>query len=166
MVGGSRSPLRISSRSTAKTQKIFRSTANESEKITKYFEERTRNAFISFHTDDEYAVNMLRNQAKDERFDVQFRDYSIKEPFDEKWKTQAKEIIKQTSVMIVMIGKDTADREAVNWEIKQAHEMGKKVIGMRIHKDQNHRVPSEMESHDDPVINWDLKKLKEHLNKD
>jgi len=166
MVGGSSSPLRLSSRGATKSEKIFRSTAKESEKITKYFEERTRNVFISFHTEDEYAVNLLRSQAKDERFDVQFRDYSIKEPFDEKWKTQAKEIIKQTSVMIVMIGESTAGRESVDWEIHQAHEMGKKVIGVRVHKDRNDPIPQEMLKHGDKVINWDIKDLKKSLDEE
>jgi len=97
---------------------------------------------------------------------VQFRDYSIKEPFDEKWKTQAKEIISQTSTMIVMIGPNTADREAVNWEIKQAHSMGKKVIAMRVHSTQNHRIPDEIKKYDDTVIPWDIKKLKQTLYED
>jgi len=166
MVGGGGSTVKLPSRGSIKSEKIFRSTANESQKITKYFEERTRNVFISFDTDDEYAVNLLRSQAKDERFDVQFRDYSIKDPFDEKWKTQAKEIMKQTSVTIVMIGPDTANRDAVNWEIKQAHDMGKKVIGMRIHSDKNHPIPEQMRQNNDPVIPWNIKKLKQMLNED
>lgn len=166
MAGGGGSIVKLPSRGSGKSEKIFRSTANESEKITKYFEERTRNVFISFDTDDEFAVNMLRNQAKDERFNVQFRDYSIKEPFDEKWKTQAKEIIRQTSTTIVMIGPNTASRDAVNWEIKQSHDMGKKVIGMRVHSDKNHPIPEQMRRNNDPVIPWNIKKLKQMLNED
>lgn len=168
MVGGSGSTVRLPSRGSGKAEKIFRSTANESEKITKYFDEHTRNVFISFHTEDEYAVNLLRSQAKDDRFDVQFRDYSIKKPFDEKWKTQAKEVISHTSVMIVMIGPNTANREAVNWEIQQAHKMGKKVIGIRIHSSQSHKIPEDMRKNNDPVIPWKggIKKLRQMMNED
>lgn len=142
-------------------ERKVQSQLNEADRFEK--KKSTRNAFISFHTDDEWAVNLLRSQAKDKRFDVSFRDYSIKEPFDTAWKSQAKDVIDQTSVTIVMIGSDTASREAVNWEIREAHKQGKKVIGVRIHKDENHAIPEEIKKHGDPVINWNMEELRKHL---
>ena len=65
--------------------------------------------------------------------------------------------------MIVMVGEDTASRDAVNWEIKEAHKQGKKVIGVRIHKDKNHAIPEEIKKHGDPVINWNMQELKNYL---
>ena len=142
-------------------ERKVQSQLNEADRFEK--KASTRNAFISFHTDDEWAVNLLRSQAKDNRFDVNFRDYSIKEPFDSAWKSQAKDVIDQTSVTIVMIGSDTTSREAVNWEIREAHKQGKKVIGVRIHKDANHAIPEEIKKHGDPVINWNMEELRKHL---
>ncbi len=141
----------------------FRSLVDEAERFETSQAPKARNVFISFNTDDEWSVNLLRSQAKDERFDVYFRDYSIKDPFDTAWRSQAKEIIDKTSTMIVMIGSKTTSREAVDWEIREAHKQGKRVIGVRIHKDKNHPIPEEMKKHGDQVINWDLKKLKELL---
>ena len=39
-------------------------------------------AFLSFVKEDINLVNLFRGQAKNERFDLEFDDYSIKEPFD------------------------------------------------------------------------------------
>ena len=44
-----------------------------------------RNVFISFDMDDERMINLLRSQAKDERFPFAFRDYSVKF-CSKKWK--------------------------------------------------------------------------------
>lgn len=160
-MGAGSSDFRLPS-STGSSEKKFQKEMDESKRFESA-EGKTRNVFISFNTDDEWAVNLLRSQAKDDRFDVEFRDYSIKDPFDHAWKTQAKDVIDKTSVTIVMIGQDTASRDAVDWEIRQAHEQGKKVIGVRIHKDKDHQVPKAMIEHGDTVINWDLQKLKELL---
>lgn len=125
---------------------------------------RIRNVFISFHVDDEQQVNLLRAQAKNENFDIEFRDYSVKAPFDEKWKTQCKERIAQTSMVIVMIGQDTASREAVDWELREAYKQGKKVIGVRIYGDRNDPIPEPLLENKAPVINWDLKEIQRRLD--
>ena len=120
---------------------------------------RIRNVFISFYVEDEKQVNLLRAQAKDERFDIEFRDYSVKEPFDEKWKTNCRERISQTSALICMIGEKTAQREAVIWEIEEAYRQGKKVVGVRIYRDKNHPIPKPLLEHNAPIIDWDLSKI-------
>ena len=145
-MGSGSSDFSLPAPSTSDSEKKFQTQMDEA----KRFEERSdkvRNVFISFHTEDEWAVNLLRSQSKDQRFDVNFRDYSVKDPFDHAWKSQAKDLIDKTSVMVVMIGPDTASREAVNWEIREAHKQGKKVIGVRIHKDKSHPIPEEIKKH-------------------
>ena len=126
-------------------------------------ERKPRNVFISFHIEDEDQVQLLRHQSKDNEFNLHFRDYSVKEPFDEKWKTNCREKIAQTSAMIVMIGPETASREAVDWEIREAIKQGKKVIGVRIYKDENHRIPSALRVHNCPVVKWKLAEISKRL---
>ena len=121
--------------------------------------------FISFHVEDENQVELLRQQAKDPRFKLEFTDYSVKEPFDEKWKTQCTERIKQSSVVVVAIGKDTHQREAVLWEIQKAYELGKPVIGMRIYKDANHTIPKLMRDHNARIVPWKVEELQKELDK-
>jgi len=126
---------------------------------------RIRNVFISFNVDDESQVNLLRSQAKGENFDIEFRDYSVKEPFDEAWKTNCKERIAQTSMLICMIGPRTAERDAVNWEIQEAVRQGKQVIGVRIYRDRNDPVPAPLLEHNARIVNWDLKEISRLLDK-
>lgn len=133
-----------------KQEKIFKSTLDEVRQTKK------RNVFISFSTDDETQVNLLRHQAKDNQFGIEFRDYSIKEPFNEKWKTNCKIRIEQTSALICMIGENTAQREAVIWEINEAYRQGKKVIGVRKHRDKDHPIPKPLLENNAPIVNWDL----------
>jgi hypothetical protein len=126
---------------------------------------RIRNVFISFHVEDEGMVDLLRHQAKDENYDLEFRDYSVKEPFDEKWKTNCRERMAQTSALICVIGKETANRKAVNWEIEEAYRQGKKVIGVRLHRDANHKIPKPLLENNAPIINWNLKQISRELAK-
>ena len=119
--------------------------------------------FISFHVEDEQQVILLRHQAKNSD-KLEFTDYSVKEPFDEKWKTQCTERIKRSSIVVVAIGEDTHTRPAVLWEINKAHELGKPVIGMRIYSNKNHKIPAPMSEHDDRILPWNLDTIQGELD--
>ena len=118
-----------------------------------------KRAFISFHMDDEAQVDLLRHQAKNDRFDLEFTDYSVKEPFDEKWKTQCTERIRNSSVIIVMIGEETHTRQAVLWEINKAYELGKPVVGVRIYSNADHNIPEQMVQNNAKIVNWKMSEI-------
>ena len=124
-----------------------------------------RNVFISFHIEDEAQVELLRQQAKDPRYNLEFIDYSVKEPFDNKWKTQCTERIKRSSLVICAIGPNTHKREAVLWEVNKAYELGKKVIGVRIYRDQNHRIPKPLRDNNAKIMYWNLDDISRELNR-
>jgi len=156
MGGGGSSYTGPSSRSSEDAERIFRSTVDEKEK-------KLRNVFISFKVEDEAQVNLFRHHAR-EGLGVEFRDYSVKEPFDEKWKTNCRERIAQTSAVVVFIGEETTQSEPVNWEIEEAYRQGKKVIGVRIHRDHNHTIPEPLRSHHARIINWDNSEIQRFLD--
>jgi|GEM_PF-554818 len=131
--------------------------------IDEYEPTKTR-VFISFHVDDEGQVNLLRHQGKNSD-QLEFIDYSVKEPFDDKWKTRCTERIRQSTVVVVAIGERTHEREAVNWEIQKAHELGKPVIGMRIHSDKKHKIPQAMKEHADRVVDWNLETIQSEIDR-
>jgi hypothetical protein len=159
LLGGGTSTYNVpSARGEREAERIFDSAFEEARRA------HIRNVFISFHIDDGPQVNLLRAQAKSERFDIEFRDYSVKEPFDEKWKTNCRERVAQTSMLICMIGEKTAEREAVVWELKEAYRQGKKVVGVRIYRDQNHPMPQPLIDHDAPIIEWNLKEIQRLLD--
>lgn len=159
LLGGGSSVYRTpSTRGVGEAEAIFDSATEEARRA------RIRNVFISFHVDDEKQVNLLRAQAKNENFDIEFRDYSIKEPFDEKWKTNCRDRIAQTSMVICMIGEKTAERDAVIWELEEAYRQGKKVIGVRIYRDENHPVPKPLVEHGARIIDWNLAEIARRLD--
>jgi DNA-directed RNA polymerase subunit L len=119
--------------------------------------------FISFHVEDEAMIKLLRDQAKNSD-KLEFTDYSVKEPFDEKWKTQCTERLKQSSVLVCAIGDDTHSREAVLWEINKAYELGKPVFGVRLHSDKNHKIPQPMIDRRAKIIPWKLDAIQAELD--
>ena len=157
MGGGGGSYSGPPTRSSGEAEKVFQTSVEEVRQT------KVRNVFISFNIEDEAQVNLLRHQAKDNEFRLEFRDYSVKEPFDEKWKTNCKERIAQTSALICMIGERTAQRDAVIWEIKEAYSQGKQVIGVRIHRDKNHPIPKPLLEHNAPIVDWNLAKISKLL---
>jgi hypothetical protein len=147
------------SRTTDEAERKFKTNVEEVDQA------KLRNVFISFSMEDEARVGLLRHQAR-EGLGVEFRDYSIKEPFDEKWRTNCKERIAQTSALICFIGPDTAERPAVLWEIEEAYRQGKKVIGVRIYRDKNHPIPKPLKDNNAPIVDWDNKKISQLLEDD
>ncbi len=122
-----------------------------------------KNVFISFHMEDEAQVKLLRHQSKDDKFNLEFTDYSVKKPFDNNWKKRCEKKIRQSSITIVMIGAETYKRPAVLWEINKSYELGKKVIGVRIHKDRNDPIPGPLIRNKAKIINWNLEKIQKKL---
>lgn len=162
-MGNSGGTIDFSSRGSDKSEKIFQSSTDEVDRAVSNSQGAQRNVFISFDIEDQSAVNLLRSQAKDDRFPFGFRDYSVKEPFESKWKTEVSDLISLTSATIVMIGPNTAKSAAVDWEIREAHRQNKKVIGVRISRDRNDPIPEALREFKDPVINWDTKTIGKFL---
>ncbi|SRR6266568_6815144 len=157
MGGGSTIYTGPAKRTPEDAERLFKKAADEAR------ESGARNVFISFHVEDESQVNLLRAQAKNEGTDLVFRDYSVKEPFDERWKMNCSERIAQASATICMIGPDTASRTAVLWELEESYRQGKRVIGVKIYRDQEYPIPKPLLDNNAPIIEWNLKKISEEL---
>jgi hypothetical protein len=97
-------------------------------------EPERRNVFISFASEDLDYVNLLRGQAKNEDSDLEFNDWSLKEPFNsdraEYIRRGIRERIRQSSVTLVFVSEHTAASEWVDWEIRESHRLGKGVVAM------------------------------------
>ena len=103
------------------------------DKLSQAAEEGAKHVFISFAHEDMGEVNFLRGQAKNEKNDLIFDDYSVKEAFNSKnsdyIKSQIKERIDRVSVTVVYLSSNAAKSEWVNWEIEESFRRGKAVIG-------------------------------------
>jgi len=93
-----------------------------------------RNVFISFAYEDVQEVNLLRGQARNENSDIEFNDWSLREPFDsdraEYIRAGIRERLNQCSVTLVYVSDNTATSKWVDWEIRESVRLGKGVVAV------------------------------------
>lgn len=119
-------------------------------------------AFLSFVEEDLNLVNLFRGQAENERIDLEFADYSIKEPFDSRNADyigrSIAEQIKYSTITICLYGPTTYKSEWVNWELNKTLEMKKPIIGISLYSDGRTKFyPAPLK--DWPRVSWDIKKI-------
>ena len=127
------------------------------------------NVFISFDSEDLNDVNMLRGQAKNQNSDIEFNDWSLKEPFDSNKadyiKRGIRERIRQCSVTIVYVSDKTADSKWVDWEIRESVTIGKGVVAMYKGDAPPARLPKAVTDNKVPVVPWNQKELAKAIQK-
>jgi len=104
-----------------------------------------RKVFYSFHFKrDAWRAGQIRNSHaladEDEYGVIDSSEWEkIEKEGEEAIKRWINEQLKYTSVTVVLIGAETAEREWVDYEIRQSWSRGNGLIGVRIHnvKDQN-----------------------------
>ena len=122
-----------------------------------------RNVFISFDSRDLGDVNLLRGQAKNENNDLEFNDYSLKEPFNsekaEYIKSGIRERIRQASVTVIYVSDVTHQSEWVAWEARESIAQGKGVICLHSGDTPPKRLPSFVGELGLKVTQWKHKEL-------
>lgn len=112
----------------------------------------TKKIFIAFAGEDEWARRDLVGQGKNSRTPIDFRDMSIPKPFDSKWKTQCREVIKGCDGVVAMLSTHTRAAEGARWEMQCANDEGIPMIGVHTQKDNKGAIPSELAGK--KVIEW------------
>ena len=120
------------------------------------------NTFISFDFDDVNEVNLLRGQAKNENSDIDFSDYSVKEPINsekaEYIKQRITERINKCSTVVVYVSENTSKSGWVDWEVSKSLELGKKIIAVHKGDTPPSKLPSCVSDNNIDVVAWkDLK---------
>ena len=116
-------------------------------------------AFLSFAQEDLNVVNLFRGQEKNQNNDLDFADYSIKEPFNS---LNAEYIgrgildqIKHSTLTICLYGPSTYQSDWVNWELTKTLELGKPIMGVNLYNDGRTKYyPSALGNW--PRLNWDI----------
>jgi len=108
--------------------------------------------FISFAVEDVRSRDFLVQHARDKRSSFEFVDMSVKEPWDNAWKTKCRTRIKGCDGVIALISKKTWNADGAKWEMKCASEEGIPMIGVHIYKDEKGAIPSELNGY--RVIEW------------
>jgi hypothetical protein len=119
-------------------------------------------AFVSFQMEDRWARDFLAQHARQQGVPFEFVDYSIKEPFESQWKTNAKARIAQTKGTIVLIGPGTGGSEAVVWEIAETQRQAHPLFGIQINRGETYPVPAGLPA--SRTIRWDFDAIARELN--
>jgi hypothetical protein len=113
--------------------------------------------------EDRWARDFLVQHARDKETSVDFNDYSVHEPFDEKWKTNCRARIGQSKGTIVMIGANTAKAEAFLWEIAETNRQSHPIFGIQINSGKTHSIPAGLPA--SRVIRWDFDEIVDELKR-
>ena len=111
-----------------------------------------KKVFISFAIEDKFARDHLVHQSEDHRAPFTFYDMSVKNPWDNSWKTRCRERIRQCDGVVALLSKRTRAADGAKWEMQCAVDEGIPTIGVHIHKEDKGQIPSELEGK--KIINW------------
>ena len=100
----------------------------------------TKRIFVSYDYDnDRHYKNLLVAWDKNKEFDFNFYDGSVTVAIDSKdadyIKSQIKPKIDASTHLLCIVGKNTHKSNWVDWEIKTAISLKKKLIGVKIEKE-------------------------------
>ena len=119
--------------------------------------------FISFAIEDKWARDYLVGQAKNENSPFEFVDMSVKEPWDDAWKTRCRTRIKGCEGVIAMVSKNTAKAAGQLWELRCAKEEEVRIRGVYTTTDNRPAsLPSELEGV--LVVNWTWSNIESFIN--
>lgn len=118
--------------------------------------------FLSFVEEDLALVNLFRGQAKNTTGDLEFADYSVREPYNSTnahyIKQQIAPRISGSSLTMCLYGPTTYTSSWVGWELNKALELGKPIMGVSLYSDGRIKYyPSPLEAH--PRVRWDIDEI-------
>jgi len=143
-----------------------RALEQKAKEILKQGESSSKNLFISFAYEDVADVNLLRGQAKNANSDLEFSDWSVKEPYDsvraEYIRQKLRERINRCSTTVVYLSPDATKSKWVKWEVEKSLELNKRIIAVHSGTNPPARLPAVVVENGITVIPWS--KLAETLN--
>jgi hypothetical protein len=88
--------------------------------------------FISFAIEDKTSRDFLVGQARNAKSPFSFVDMSVKQPWDEQWKTNCRSKIKGCDGMIALVSKNTAKGTGALWEVACAKQERVSILGIYV----------------------------------
>lgn len=123
-----------------------------------------KRAFVSFDYDNDVRYrDLLIGQSKNPISPIKIYDWSLRYAFDSRWKTQCRDRIKRTHVLIQLIGKKTYEADGAVWEVKCAKEENIPVFGVYVNKSDKGRIPSSLNG--STTIEWTWAGIADMVNK-
>lgn len=123
-----------------------------------------RHVFISHHHADDDHVSKLTELLAGQGFEIRNSSIRAKPANQERLdkglikENTLKRLLRMkmswASTVIVLIGKETHQRPWVDWEIRQANELGKRIVGVYTRGGTEADIPSAFEDFGDAIVNW------------
>ena len=131
-----------------------------------------RNVFVSHIHEDDEGLRKLKDLLRKSK-GIKMRDYSINsekpnDANDENYIKQKilKPRIERSGVVVVYISQYTKAKESkyVDYEIKLAHRLGKRIVGVWAHGDQGCEIPEMLDKYADAVVGWTGNSIVDAIN--
>lgn len=88
--------------------------------------------FFSHRSIDSWRVSELQAALRELLPNLPFHDVSAGVPYSDDWQVPAAAILESCDGLVCVIGADTHESEAVDWEIREAYRLGKPLIVTRL----------------------------------
>lgn len=121
-----------------------------------------KNVFLSFSMEDKSLVDLFRGQAKNKNNDLEFNDHSVKESFENAWKTNVSLKIQRCSTVICLIGLRTWESDAVAWEIEESIRQKKKIFGVKLNS-TTFLYPKSITSNNIKIVEWNFDQIMKEI---
>jgi hypothetical protein len=112
-----------------------------------------KRVFIAFAVEDITYRNFLVGQTRLKKSPFEFLDFSVKQPWDQKWKTNCRTRIRGCDGVIALISKNTANASGQLWEIRCALEEGVPTMLMYVN-DERPNLPELLSGRRINVWSW------------
>jgi len=107
--------------------------------------------FIAFAIEDERQRDFLKGQSLLTTSPFEYVDMSVKQAYDEDWKTRVRTRIRRSDGVIILVSKSSSTSSGQKWEIQCAKEEGRKILGIWAYSDDR----TEIYGVTTRVWNWD-----------
>lgn len=122
-----------------------------------------KRVFISFAIEDVTLRDLLVGQAKNEKSPFEFVDMSVKQPWDDSWKTRCRTKIKGCDGMIIIVTKNSKNASGQLWEVKCSKEESIPRKGIWGYSDDKpSSLPDELSSVS--IVNWTWNNIKTFID--
>jgi len=112
------------------------------------------NIFFSNTTEDQKRVDELKNILNDRLPNLPFYDLSIELPYLDDWKVYAEPLLAACDLFVCIVGKNTYNSEAVDWEIREACRLKRPLIVTRL--SNYYLLPKCCEELKIQIIDWEI----------
>lgn len=128
---------------------------------------KQKNVFISHHHGDDSHVDSFQSMLGRGEYHVRNSSVRMKPANERRVKegrvsdNTIKRLLRMkmrwASTVVVLIGPKTHSRPWVNWEIEQAHKLGKRIVGVFLRGGTQADVPKALDDYGQAVVNWSTK---------